>query len=118
MPAADLPTHRGGGSIPAVYERIFGPLGRGGRQAIPIVGLTFNLARETLVERSEIDHRSLMGSAADLLDLVARRYLELDTLSVDLGNLRFGANGVTDRRRGKVPDIDRGADRALARLEI
>src|SRR5258708_8513746 len=80
--------------------------------------LTFTLGGETLVERGELDHRSLVGSAADLLGLVARRHLELDPLAIDLGDLRFGANGVTDRRRGKMADVDRAADRALPRLQI
>src|SRR5438309_2912553 len=49
--------------------------------------LTFTLGGETLVERAELDHRSLVGSVADFLGLVARRHLELDPLAVDLGDL-------------------------------
>jgi hypothetical protein len=66
--------------------------------------------RKTLVERAQVDHRSLTGSVADL---VARRHLELDSLAFDLDHLGFGANILTNRRRGKVPDIHSGAYGAL-----
>ncbi len=59
-----------------------------------------------------------MRSAADLFRLVARRHLEFDSLALDLDDLGFGPNLMTDGRGGKMPDIDRGADRALALLEI
>src|ERR1019366_3355159 len=85
-------------------------------QTIEIVRLTFALASETLVERAEIDHHSLMSSGADLFNLVARRHLELNSLAFDLDHLGFGTNSVANRRCGKVPYIYFGADRALTQL--
>lgn len=65
----------------------------------------FALDSETLVERAEIDHRSLMGSVSDLFYLIARRYLELNSLPFDLDHLGFGTNIMTDRCSGKVPYV-------------
>src|SRR5436190_9320774 len=59
-----------------------------------------------------------MRTAADRFRLVARRHLEFDLPSLDLDDLGFGADLMADGGRGKMPDIDRGADRALARIEI
>ena len=47
-----------------------------------------------------------------------RRDLEFDSLALNLDDLGFGLNLVADGGGGEVPDIDRGADRALARIEI
>src|ERR1700692_4833405 len=58
-----------------------------------------------------------MSSIADLFDLVARRYLELNSLSFDLDHLSVGAHIVANRRSGEVPYIYSGADRALPQLQ-
>jgi hypothetical protein len=47
-----------------------------------------------------------------------RRDLELDSLALNLDDLGFGADLVAEGGGGQVPDIDRGADRALALVEI
>ena len=82
-----------------------------------IARLTLALVSETLVERTEVDHRSLMSSVANLFYLVVRRHLELNSLSFDLDHLGFGANIMTNRCSGKVPDIYCGTDRALTQIQ-
>src|ERR1700743_1491278 len=72
---------------------------------------------EPVIERTQLDHGSLMSSVADLFDLVARRNLEFDVPAFDPGYLGFGADFVTDRRSRKVPYVDGAADRALAWLQ-
>src|SRR6266852_4021163 len=76
------------------------------------------LLRKPLVERGKIDHHALMRAGADLFRLVVRRHLEFDSFAMNLDDLGFGADLMADGRRGKMPDIDRGSDRALARIEI
>jgi len=76
------------------------------------------LPRQPLVERGKVDHHALMGAAADLFGLVVRRHLEFDSLAMNLDDLGFGADLMADGGSGQMPDIDRGADRALARIEI
>ncbi len=73
---------------------------------------------KALVERTKIDHHALMRAAADLFRLVARGDLEFDSFALDLDDLGFGPNLMTDGCSGKMPYIDRGADRALAPVEI
>src|SRR5450631_2365176 len=68
---------------------------------------------KALVERTKIDHHSLMSSAADLFHLVARRHLEFNSFSLDLDYFGFGTNIMTCGRSGKMPYIYRRADRAL-----
>ena len=74
-------------------------------------------SRKPLVERAKLDHHSPMRAAADLFHLVARRTLNR-FVSLDLDHLGVGADLVTDRGGGKMPDVDGGADRALARIQM
>src|SRR4030095_1876999 len=76
------------------------------------------LLRQPFIERGKIDHHALMGAVADIFGLVVRRNLEFDSVAMNLDDLGFGADLVTDGGRGQMPDIDRGADRALAVVEI
>src|ERR1700676_1675231 len=70
-----------------------------------------------LVERTKIDHHSLMSSTADLFHLVARRTLEFDCFSLDLDYLGFGTNIMTYGCSGKMPYIYRRTDRALTQIQ-
>src|SRR5450631_524223 len=72
---------------------------------------------KALVERTKIDHHSLMSSAADLFHLVARRHLEFNSFSLDLDYFGFGTNIMTYGRSGKMPYIYRRADRALTHIQ-
>src|SRR3954471_24399734 len=91
---------------------------RGSGSANPPYDLPLALPRQPLIERAEIDHHSPMRAVADLFRLVVRRHLELDALALDLDHLGVGADLVTDRGGGEMPDVDCGANRALARIEI
>jgi hypothetical protein len=75
-------------------------------------------AGKTLVERIEIDDRSSVSAAADLFHFVVGRYPEFKMLSLGLDDLGLGANLMTHGRGGKVPNVYRSADRALARIQI
>src|SRR4051812_25988850 len=79
--------------------------------------LTLSFLSEASVERGKIDHRSGMRSIADLFHLVARRNLELNSLSIDLDHLGFGTNFVTRRRSGKMPYIYCRTNRALTEIQ-
>src|SRR6476660_9679229 len=57
---------------------------RAGRNIRPTVALGAPLFGKALVERTKIDHNSLVGSAADLLYAVARRHPEVNSLSLDV----------------------------------
>src|SRR3954471_17791372 len=89
---------------------------RGSGSANPPYDLPLALPRQPLIERAKIDHHSPMRAVADVFGLVTRRHLELDAFSIDFDHLGGGADLVTDRGGGEMPDVDRGADRALARI--
>src|SRR4051812_38757005 len=73
--------------------------------------LALAFSGKALVERTKIDHHSLMRSAADLFHLVARRHLELDPFSLDLDYLGFRTNIMTDGCSGKMTYVYLRTDR-------
>src|SRR5215468_10835679 len=77
-----------------------------------------SLLGEPRLEPRPVDHRALVRAGADLLGLVARRDLEGDVAALDLDDLGLRRHVVTCGRRGEMPYVDCGADRALARIEI
>src|SRR5262245_5971512 len=78
----------------------------------------FALGCQPLLEAAHVDHHALMGAATDLLGLVARADIEFDASTVDARDHGFGRDIMSDRRRGEVADVDRGADRAFARIQV
>src|SRR6516165_8223383 len=80
--------------------------------------LRIPLLRQSLAEAAQVDHHALVGAAADLLGLVARADVEKDTPAVDGSHFGFRYHVLPGRGRRQMPDIDRGADRAFARLEV
>ena len=83
------------------------------QKTIEIVRSALALSREAFVERLEVDYHSLMGPVTDLFCLVTRRHLEHNPLSLGLDHFGLGSNVMADGRRGKMPNIDFGADRAI-----
>ena len=77
-------------------------MSRAGRDVGPSVSLVAPLFCKALVERTKIDHDSLVGSAADLLYAVACRHLEVNSFSLDVDYLGRRAHLVTYRRGGEV----------------
>src|SRR5258706_125143 len=75
-------------------------------------GLAF--AGQPLIEPAQVDHHALVGAAADLLLLVARVDVELDTPAIDARDLGFRRDVMSHRGCREMADVDRGADRALA----
>jgi hypothetical protein len=71
---------------------------------------------EALVERTKIDHDSLVGSAADFFYAVACRHLEVDSLPFNVDYLGCRAHVATYRRGGEMSYIYRRADRALTSI--
>src|SRR5260370_20808440 len=76
-----------------------------------------NLFGEALVERTKIDHDSLVGSAADFFYAVACRHLEVDSLPFNVDYLGCRAHVATYRRGGEMSYIYRRADRALTSIQ-
>src|SRR5262245_22326135 len=88
------------------------------RSAVADLRLGFALAGQPFIQPAHVDDHALMGAAADLLQLVAGGDVERDAAAVDTGDLGFGRHLVPDRRRRQMADVDGGADRALAGIEI
>src|SRR5580704_9963764 len=72
------------------------------------------LFSESLVERTKIDHDSLVASLADLLFAVACRHFEVNSLSIDGNYLGRRAYLVAYRRGGEVLYIHCNTDGAFA----
>ena len=87
-------------------------------KAVADFTLGFTFAGQPFIEPAQVDHHPLMGAATDLLDLVARGHVERDAAAVDPGHLGFGRHFVPDRRGRQMADVDRGPDRALARIQV
>src|SRR4029077_5311778 len=80
------------------------------RPTVPLLPALFGKA---LVERTKIDHNSLVGSAADLLVAVACRYFEVNSFSLDVDYLGRRPHLVAYRRGSEVLYIYCSADRAF-----
>src|SRR6266702_2269538 len=86
---------------------------RAGRNVRLTVALLPALFGKALVERTKIDHNSLVGSAADLLFAVACGHFEVNSFSLDVDYLGRRAHLVAYRRGGEVFYIYCSADRAF-----
>src|SRR6476660_5447631 len=86
-------------------------------QCQPTVVLVAPLFGKALVERTKIDHNSLVGSAADLLYAVACRQLEVNSFSLNVDYLGRRAHLVAHRRGGEVLYIYCSADRAFTCIQ-
>src|SRR5260370_41804635 len=71
-----------------------------------------------LVEGREIDQAARMAALADLALALKSFDLETDHPALDCDHPCCGPHQRADRRRGEVADINLGADRDPARLEI
>ena len=81
--------------------------------AAPTVPLLSALFGKALVERTKIDHNSLVRSAADLLVGVACRHFEVNSFSLDVDYLGRRPHLVACRRCSEVLYIYCCADRAF-----
>src|SRR5712672_600219 len=81
------------------------------------VSLVAPLFGKALVERTKIDHDSLVGSAADLFYAVACRHLEVNSFSLNVDYLSRRAHLVAYRRGGEVLYIYCSADRAFTCIQ-
>ena len=75
------------------------------------------LLGKALVERTKIDHNSLVGSASDLLIAVACRHFEVNSSSLDVDDLGRRTDLVAQRRGGEVFYIHCSADRAFTGVQ-
>src|SRR6516164_1586807 len=65
------------------------------------------------IERTKIDHDSLVGSATDLFCAIACGYFETNSFSIDFDHLGRRGHVATDRGSCEMSYIYRRADRAL-----
>src|ERR1700722_14240458 len=89
------------------------PFVKSGLQCQADVPLLPALFGKALVERMKIDHNALVGSAADILIVVACRYFEVNSFSLDVDYLGRRSHLVAHRRSSEVPYIYCSADRAF-----
>src|ERR1700682_5123623 len=75
---------------------------RAGCNVRPTVPLLPALFGKALIERTKIDHNSLVGSAADLLIAVACRHFEVNSFSLDVDYLGRRPHLVAYRRGSEV----------------
>src|SRR5450631_1651060 len=80
----------------------------------PTAWLLHALFSKSLVERTKIDHDSLVASLADLLFAVACRHFEVNSLSIDADDLGRRAYLVAYWRGGEVLYIHCNTDCAFA----
>src|ERR1700693_3002757 len=71
-----------------------------------------------LHEALEIDEAAGVAAGADLTFAMERRDLEADDAAFHRDHLRRGANGGADRGGGEMADVDLGAERDPAWLEM
>src|ERR1700730_10342211 len=80
------------------------------RGTVPVLSALFGTA---LVERTKIDHNSLVRSAADLLTTVACRHFEVNSFSLDVDYLGRRPHLLAYRRGSQVLYIYCSAERAF-----